>query len=104
MTRGIRGGSWTWVGVAALAYGLRALAWALKPEAPVVISESIEPGQTLVITHHRPKLSRKDRKKAAKAETKKAAKAERRAARHQPAPTKPSSRGESKNATRASRR
>lgn len=60
--------------MAAIAYGLRALIWALKPEAPVVLSESIAPGQTLVITHHPAKLSRAATKKAAKKAAKKAGK------------------------------
>ena len=52
--RGVVGGSQVWLAVGAVALGARLLKRMAGPGKPVVVTERLAPGQTLVIRHLRP--------------------------------------------------
>jgi hypothetical protein len=52
--KGILQGSRPWLVAAGLALGLRVVKRLTGPEAKIVYSERLQPGETLVIAHQRP--------------------------------------------------
>jgi hypothetical protein len=65
--RGVLGGSRPWLVVAGVAWGIKAVQYARRPEAETLVREVLEPGETIVISHGGPPPSRralrKDRKR-----------------------------------------
>lgn len=66
VAKGVFGDSRPWLVVGGLAWGLKALQWALKPPAQTVLVEALEPGETIVISHGGPPPTRRQRRKARK--------------------------------------
>lgn len=64
--RGLLGGSRPWLVVAGVAWGIKAVQHARRPEPETLVREVLEPGETIVISHGGPTPSRwtlrKDRK------------------------------------------
>jgi len=49
--RGLVGGSQAWLAVGAAALGVRVLQRLASPGKPVVVTERLEPGETIVVRH-----------------------------------------------------
>jgi hypothetical protein len=49
--RGLVGGSQVWLAVGAAALGVRVLQRIASPGKPVVVTERLEPGETIVVRH-----------------------------------------------------
>jgi hypothetical protein len=66
--RGVMGGSRPWLVVAGVAWGIKAVQYARRPEPETLVREVLEPGETIIISHAGPPPSRrtlrKDRKLA----------------------------------------
>ncbi|MHB8466136.1 MAG: hypothetical protein ACYDH6_02505 [Acidimicrobiales bacterium] len=52
--RGVRDGSKVWLSIGAVALGVRMIRWMAGPGQPVIVSETLAPGDTLVIRHLSP--------------------------------------------------
>ncbi|MCU0310417.1 MAG: hypothetical protein MUE36_05700 [Acidimicrobiales bacterium] len=68
LSRGVFGDSRPWLVIGGIAWGIRAVQWALKPPPQVVVREVLEPGQTIVIEHGGSLPGRRERRRAAKAQ------------------------------------
>ena len=66
--RGLLGGSRTWLLLGGLAWGFRALRWALRTSTTTVFNERLEVGETLVITHSPANPTRRQRRSTNKRE------------------------------------
>lgn len=53
LRKGLLGGSQVWMGLGAVALGIRAVQ-RLRARDPVVVTERLEPGQTLIVRHFAP--------------------------------------------------
>lgn len=62
LTEGLMGGNTRWLVLGALAWGWRALTWALRSEERVVYRRRLRPGEQLLITE-RPAQPRRRRRK-----------------------------------------
>lgn len=54
LRRGLGDGSQLWLAVGGVAAGIRLLQWMASPGKPVVVTEQLAPGQTVVIRHLQP--------------------------------------------------
>ena len=84
LAKGVLGGNRVWLLVGGLAWGVRALQWALRPDPRTIYRRSLGEGQTLVISAVAPPPSRRRRRRQRKRDRKVAkqeARRERRALR-----------------------
>jgi hypothetical protein len=51
LRRGLGDGNQVWLAVGAVAAGIRLLRWMAAPGKPTIVTELLEPGQTIVIHH-----------------------------------------------------
>ena len=68
ISRGVLGNSRFWLVVGGLAWGIRAISWARRPQEKTIFREAILPGQTLLIRSSGPAPSRRQVKAARTAE------------------------------------
>lgn len=81
LSKGVLGGNRVWLAVGGLAWGLRALQWALRPDPRTVYRRALNEGQTLVISAMPPPPTRRQRRKQRKRDRREAARAARRGRR-----------------------
>jgi hypothetical protein len=67
LSRGFLGGSQLWLAIGAVVWTIRFFQWLTRPETAVIYRDRVGPGQTLLITHHDPLPTRRQRRKLAKA-------------------------------------
>lgn len=67
LSRGVLGGSRTWLAVAVVAWAFRALGWAVRPSPKRVYRGRLEVGETLVIRHDPASPTRRQRRRTRRA-------------------------------------
>ena len=77
-SKGVLGGSRVWLAVGGLAWGLRAVQWALRPNPRTIYRRALAEGQTVVISAVPPPPTRRQRRKQRKRDRRELAKAARR--------------------------
>jgi hypothetical protein len=60
--RGLLGGSRPWLVVAGVAWSIKAVQYARRPEPETLVREVLEPGETIVISHAGPPPSRQEKR------------------------------------------
>lgn len=78
LSKGVIGGNRIWLAIGGLAWGLRALQWALRPNPRTVYRGSLAEGQTVVISSLPAPPTRRQRRKQRKRDRRDAARAARR--------------------------
>ena len=81
LSKGVLGGSRLWLALGGLAWGLRAVQWALRPDPRTIYKKSVEQGQTLVISAVAPPPSRRQRRRQRRRDRRDAARSARRTRR-----------------------
>lgn len=66
LTKGLVGGSRPWLVVGALAWTIKALQWAIRPNPTTVYRGRLEVGETIVIRHDPAPPTRRQRRRTAK--------------------------------------
>ena len=74
LSRGFLGGSQVWLAIGAVVWTLRFFQWLTRPETGVVYRDRLGPGQSVLIVHHDPLPTRRQRRRTARSQ--------RRTARH----------------------
>ena len=74
-SRGFLGGSQLWLAIGAVVWTIRFFQWLTRPETAVIYRDRVGPGQTLLITHHEPLPSKRQRRRTARATKRATAKA-----------------------------
>jgi len=72
LSRGVFGDSRPWLIVGGIAWGIRAVQWAMRPAPQVLVREVLEPGETIVIEHGGPPPGRRERRRTARAQRRRA--------------------------------
>lgn len=67
LSRGFLGGSQLWLVIGFVVWTVRFFQWLTRPETAVIYRDRLGPGQSIVISHHEPLPSRRDRRQAKRA-------------------------------------
>jgi hypothetical protein len=63
LSEGLLGGNRRWLVLGSVAWGLRAISWAVRRDERVVFRDTLRPGESLVITERRVAPKRRGRKR-----------------------------------------
>ena len=63
LSEGLLGGNRGWLVLGSVAWGLRAIGWAVRREERVVFRDTLRPGEALVISERQPEPKRRRRKR-----------------------------------------
>jgi hypothetical protein len=66
-SRGFLGGSQLWLAIGIVVWVIRFFQWLTRPETAVIYRDRLGPGQSIVISHHEPLPSKRQRRKAKRA-------------------------------------